>query len=93
MKFSFVDLNGKTVTGECEFIVHSAQYISNALATDIKQSTALDGVLGEFSFYQKLNAEHDNTVSKFAVDNENNVFHSEKLPDFVKIGSNWKEIL
>ncbi|MCU4350076.1 hypothetical protein [Acinetobacter ursingii] len=90
MKFSFVDLNGHTVTGDCEFIDHPAQSISHALATEIKNSTALDGVLGEFSFYQKSHAENESEVSRFAVDNENNVFHSDKLPDFVQIGSHWK---
>ena len=54
MKFSFVDLNGHTVTGDCEFIDHPAQSISHALATEIKNSTALDGVLGEFSFIKKV---------------------------------------
>ncbi|WP_151732649.1 hypothetical protein [Acinetobacter ursingii] len=90
MKFSFVDLNGHTVTGDCEFIDHPAQSISHALAADIKNSTALDGVLGEFSFYQKSHAENESEVSRFAVDNENNVFHIDKLPDFVQIGSHWK---
>ena len=90
MKFSFVDLNGHAVTGECEFILNPSQYISNSLAAEIKNSTALDGVLGEFSFYQTLGAEHDTSVSRFAVDNENNVFHSDQLPDFVQIGTNWE---
>lgn len=91
MKFSFVAPDGEIITGECEFILNPSQYMSNALATDIKNSTALDGVLGEFSFYQKTGNETENTVSRFAVDNENNVFHSDKLPDFVQIGSHWQQ--
>ena len=91
MKFLFVDLNGQTVTGDCELINNPAQYISKILEANIQNSVALEGVLGEFSFYQKFNAENESSISRFAVDNENNVFHSDKLPDFVQIGRHWKE--
>ncbi|SPL70363.1 hypothetical protein [Acinetobacter stercoris] len=91
MKFSFIDLSGNTISGECEEIINSPLASDSSLRAAIENSIALEGVLGEFSFYQKTSSDQPLSVSRFAVDNENNVFHSNQLPDFVQIGTKWKE--
>ena len=92
MKFSFIDLDGKTIKGECERLTNTPLNAGGVLEEAIKNSTALEAVLGEFDFYQIISSESTAPVLRFAVDNENNVFHSDKLPDFVQIGSDWKEL-
>ncbi len=90
MKFSFVDLDGKTFNGECTLITHDSLSENDPLKIAIKNSTALSGVLGEFNFFKLTHSDQTIPASGFAVDNENNVFHSDKLPDFVQIGTHWK---
>lgn len=92
MKFSFINLDGKELNGECKAIQISELDPNHALKKVIANSTALSAVLGEFSFFENINSNGELIASGFAVDNENNVFHSDKLPDFVQIGSHWKVI-
>ena len=90
MKFSFADLSGSKIRGECNEVSPLAE--GGTLRQAIGNDIALEAVLGEFSFYEMINSDAFEQWTKFAVDNENNVFQSEKLPDFVQIGRDWKEL-
>jgi len=87
MKFSFTDLSGSKIRGECNQI--SPSHNGSVLQKIIENDTALEAVLGEFNFYEMLDPDNLELWTKFAVDNENNVFQSDKLPDFVQIGRDW----
>lgn len=89
MKFQFADLSGSKIRGECKEL-HSPLRDGGALQKAVENDTALEAVLGEFSFFEMIDPDQLELWTKFAIDNENNVFHSEKLPDFVQIGRDWK---
>lgn len=90
MKFSFVDLSGSRIRGECKEMQPSPLAKGGALENAIKNDVALEAVLGEFDFYEMIDDDHLELWTKFAIDHENNVLHSDKLPDFVQIGRGWK---
>lgn len=89
MKFQFADLSGSKIRGECKQL-NSPLRDSGKLQQTIEKDPSLEAVLGEFDFYEMIDPDNLELWTKFAVDHENNVLHSEKLPDFVQIGRDWK---
>ncbi len=92
MKFSFIGLTGSKIEGECYLVEHSPLENGGMLHELIANDVALEAVLGEFTFFEMINPDHNELYTKFAIDNENNVFQSDKLPDFVQIGKDWNTL-
>ncbi|AXQ21757.1 hypothetical protein BEN71_06620 [Acinetobacter wuhouensis] len=90
MKFSFFDLSGSKIKGECILVEPSPLAKGGALHDLVANDTALEAALGEFTFYEMIDPDQIELWTKFAVDQENNVMQSDKLPNFVQIGRDWK---
>lgn len=90
MHFSFYDLNGHKVTGQCKEFLYSVANTDSSIKKEIQNSTVLEAIIGEMEFYEKLDQSQAIPAHRFAVDNEGNVFDSDHLPDLTALGSQWK---
>lgn len=92
MKFSYINKDGKDFTGECEIFHNLNLGLSSSLVAANIETDVMEAILDEMNFYQKTKSIDFIPALRFAVDNENNVFNADDLPDLTPLGSKWKII-